>query len=208
MKQIIAVLTVILMTLTPALAEPAPSRTLDYFWFTHGGELPSQSYEITETDGEFILTRDDDATAQIDSAVLDALMDIIDAYDVAAWDGFHESESYVLDGETFSLSVRFSDGAEVQASGDNRFPDHYHDFSSAVTRLLDTVLDGELTGTYRYEGNGVGGDFTITFEEATKTSVCNKNCIISAHSKSLTKHIICLRKTHCENCNLCAVLIL
>ena len=165
MKQIIAVLTAILMTLTPALAEPAPSRTLDYFWFTHGGELPSQSYEITETDGEFILTRDDDATAQIDSAVLDALMDIIDACDVAVWDGFHESEPYVLDGETFSLSVRFSDGAEVQASGDNRFPDRYHDFSSAVTRLLDTVLDGELTGTYRYEGNGVGGDFTITFEE-------------------------------------------
>ncbi len=68
----------------------------------------------------------------------------------------------VLDGEGFSLEIDFADGVSVHASGDNAFPDRYFSFQSAVLDILKREKMAVLAGAYQYEGEGIGGDFTIT----------------------------------------------
>ena len=46
----------------------------------------------------------------------------------------------VLDGESFSLSIRFRDGSTVEASGNNRFPNTYQDFRIELNELANTML--------------------------------------------------------------------
>ena len=65
-----------------------------------------------------------------------ALMDVIDRYDVASWDGFAESRDYVLDGEGFWLEITLTDGTRVLARGDNAFPEHYFD---AMGEMWETL---------------------------------------------------------------------
>lgn len=170
MKRIIALLLAAALFASVSLAESTAQsgdarRTLTYFWFIRGGYLPPESYEITEADGTFILTRDDGASAPIGLSVTDDLLDIIEDYGLFSWDGFDESDPFALDGEGFTLIATFSDGMSLSASGENAFPDHYFDAAEAITRLLDTALDGDAAGTYRYEEAGFGGNFTITLRE-------------------------------------------
>ena len=157
----------LILSAAAALAEPAAgdAAALTYFWFTRGGYLPPESYEIVLADGAYTLTRDDGATAVLEPSTLEALMALLADYDLYAWDGFHESMSEVLDGEGFGLNVSFSDGTGIDASGDNAFPDGYFAAADAIRRLLDAALDGAIPGTYRYEGEGFGGDFTLTLSD-------------------------------------------
>ena len=170
MKRILALLLACMLIPSVSRAEAAAAeangnRGLTYFWFSHGGYLPSKNYEITRHGGGYLLTRDDDASKQVEQPVIDGLLRIIEADDLYAWDGFHESMPDVLDGEDFSLYITFADGTDIDATGGNAFPNRYSDAAAKIEQLLDAALDGEIAGTYRYEGEGFGGDFTITFSD-------------------------------------------
>ena len=162
MKCFFSVFLVLLLVCVPALAE-APALT--YFWFSYGGYLPPQNYEVSFQDPFYQLKRDDGAACQLDMTVIERLLSIIEGYDLSTWDGFHENNPYVLDGEGFSLEIAFSDGTGIRAQGDNRFPAGYHGAAEEIVRLFDKALDGDFTGVYTYAGDGFGGDFTITLEE-------------------------------------------
>ena len=191
-KQVVVLLAVIVMAFASGQTGPAPDsgpevpaagagqgepagdeRVLDRFWFTCGGYLPPQSYEIVRDGDGYVLARDDEATARMDQTAVDSLMGIIGDYGLYAWDGFNESAQYVLDGEGFGLSVSFSDGTTIEASGDNAFPPNYQAAVPEIMHLLDTALDGNPAGIYRYgeEGGGDGvtitiaGDGTFTFRD-------------------------------------------
>lgn len=146
--------------LTGALADSETALTL--FRYTHGGYVVPQTYEIALLEDGYSLTENDGDPQPIDAVVVEEIMQIIEDYDVRAWDGFHESDPYVLDGEGFSLEIRFSDGASVDASGDNAFPTGYHGAINGIEAVLERVRMERIAGTYRYEGEGLGGDFTIT----------------------------------------------
>ena len=89
---------------------------------------------------------------------------MIAQYGLMSWDGFQESNPDVLDGESFILHLAFSDGKEVQAWGDNAFPDGYDEAAARVDAIFTQEEMAFLSGTYVYEGEGFGGDFTITLE--------------------------------------------
>lgn len=71
-----------------------------------------------------------------DAAWLQDFARLLAEHDAAAWDGFAETDDNVLDGEGFSLSIRFLDGRKVQASGSNRFPAGWQDVESGVRKLF------------------------------------------------------------------------
>ena len=137
-------------------------HVLTRFYFSRGGYMVPQSREICFAEDGCAVRVDDNEPRPFDPAAAAELVQIIKDYRLDAWDGFHESDSRVLDGENFSLEMEYSDGTTVYASGENAFPDGYH----AVTAALDDILRREemgfLAGVYRYEGEGCGGDFTIT----------------------------------------------
>ena len=161
MKRFISVFLVFLLVCAPALAE---EPALTYFWFSFGGYLPPQTYEVTFNDSVCQLKRDDGAACQLDQAEIEKLLKIIEDYDLFAWDGFNKSNPFVLDGEGFSLEIAFSDGTGIRAHGDNRFPAGYQGAAAEIVRLFDQALDGDFIGVYTYAGEGFGGDFTITLE--------------------------------------------
>ena len=59
---------------------------------------------------------------------------------VPKWDGYHRSNTRVLDGTTFSFEAVLADGKTVSASGSNSFPDGYRTFNTALQTLV-TVLE-------------------------------------------------------------------
>ena len=146
-------------------------NALSRFWFTRGGYLPSRSYEVFQLDDGYYLWANAGPSRKLDAAVVEALEGIIEEYGLISWDGFDESDSNALDGEGFCLDIAWEDGAAVHAAGDNAFPNGYFDAADAIEDLLCAVIPGEpesVTGLYRYEGEGFGGDFTIrVFEDET-----------------------------------------
>ena len=155
----LCILVLILAAHGPARSE---EKALVRFEFSRGGYLPPQSYALTVRSEGCFLSRDGGAEREIDLSVADEPRRIMEKYGVEAWNGFHETDPDVLDGEGFSLIVQFSDGSEVYASGDNAFPAGYFDAVSEFELLLNAAV---VCGTYRYEKEGFGGDFTITLEK-------------------------------------------
>ncbi len=162
MKRFLSVFLVILLACAPALAE---ETLLTYFWYSFGGYMPPQNYEVSFEDPIYQLKRDDGVTCQLDQAVVERLLSIIESYDLSAWDGFDENNPYALDGEGFSLEIAFSDGTSIHALGDNSFPAGYFGAKEEIVRLFNQALDGDFAGIYTYPGDGFGGRFTITLEE-------------------------------------------
>jgi hypothetical protein len=72
----------------------------------------------------------------VSTDTVESLMDVIETYDIASWDGFDESAKYVLDGEGFSLEIQFTDGTSISARGDNRFPERYFEAMGEIWEIL------------------------------------------------------------------------
>ena len=140
----------------------AENHVLTRFRFTQGGEMVPRSWEITFYDGSCRIQDDEGESREFDSALAEELKQVIAEYDLEAWDGFHESDPNVLDGQSFSLELTYADGSTVYASGENAFPEHYFDAITSITAILEKEKMSHIAGTYRYEGEGFGGDFTLT----------------------------------------------
>ena len=61
MKRFICIIILALLLCAPAMAEDA---ALTYCWFSFGGYLPSQTYEVTLEEGIYRLERDDGASCK------------------------------------------------------------------------------------------------------------------------------------------------
>lgn len=71
-----------------------------------------------------------------DAALMDQAKEILERYEVGKWNGFDKTNSRVQDGSSFSLSVTFTNGEELKASGQNSFPPNY----SSVFRELNALI--------------------------------------------------------------------
>ncbi len=65
---------------------------------------------------------------------------LLDELDLAAWDGYRQEDSAVLDGESFSLNVAFEDGSGIDAVGTNRFPDGYYEKKGAIQAFFEALM--------------------------------------------------------------------
>ena len=144
------------------------NRRITHFELVLSSDMPSRCYEIFSLEDGYWLSNYNGPARHLDEETVQELQQIIEIYDVLSWDGFEGSNPYVLDGEGFRLDIEFSDGVKVHATGDNSFPEHYFDASYAMESLLEQAFEdsfGTVCGTYVYEGEGFGGDFTITLNE-------------------------------------------
>lgn len=168
MKKLIALALMLCCALPAARAEgAAPARTVESLWFTYGGYNMPVAYNVFRLDGASWLCIDRVPARAVGPEVMEGLTAVAERYDLAAWDGFDGENPGVLDGTMFSFSLTFSDATTVQATGDNRFPAHYHEAAAEIEALLRAAwgdTPASLPGTYRYEGDGFGGDFTVTLE--------------------------------------------
>lgn len=113
-----------------------PVRTLSYFYLYRSGEINYDSYQITMDAEGYHVSVNEGEGRPVSAETVDALYRVIDAYDVASWDGFSESEPFVLDGEGFWLDYNLTDGTRVHATGDNAFPEHYFEAMGEMWDIL------------------------------------------------------------------------
>lgn len=100
-------------------------------------------YDIELRDGKYIasikptdIPDEDKKEFEIDEKTVKEIEKKLTEYKVFGWDGFHESDHNVLDGDSFSFSLNLSNGESVSASGYMRWPENYRD----VRNYLDEVL--------------------------------------------------------------------
>ena len=111
-------------------------RKLSTFSVYRYGEIRYDSYNIfLDKDGYHVSVNEEEPVPMNEEAV-QALMEVIETYEVSSWDGFSKANENVLDGEGFSLEIGFTDGTCVKADGDNAFPDHYVDAMGEIWNIL------------------------------------------------------------------------
>ena len=108
-----------------------------YLYFRGKPDIHYDSYAITREPDGYRASVNDGEPQAIDGAVVEALARAVEEYDLARWDGFRESREFVLDGESFWLELRLTDGSHISASGDNAFPEGYFPAISAIQDILD-----------------------------------------------------------------------
>ena len=116
-----------------------PVRNLSSLYAHRFGEIMFDSYSITMNEAGYSLTTNEETEQTIGTETVNALMKVIDTYDVISWDGFNESDPNVLDGEGFWLDFAFTDGTRVQARGNNAFPEHYFEAMGTIWSILTDV---------------------------------------------------------------------
>ena len=140
----------------------AGNHFLTRFYFSRGGYMVPQSYEVFLQDGNYYLSENHSGPKLLDASFAADLLRCIDDYALESWSGFNESNPYVLDGESFILALGFADGTSVSASGNNAFPENYYGAINEIETIFEKWKMAQIAGTYLYEGGGFGGDFTIT----------------------------------------------
>ena len=145
-----------------AEAAAADGHALTRFYFSRWGELVPRTWEVVREGDGFVLTEDEEEPRPFPAELAAALEQAIADYGMEKWNGEYSTEYEVLDGECFSLQMEFADGTSVSAYGNNAFPPRYFEAMGAVDEIFEREKRGTLAGTYRYEKEGFGGDFTIT----------------------------------------------
>ena len=141
---------------------------VEQFFLTRSTDLPSVTFELLHIRDDWYFCQDAGIPRKVTPALIQELNRIVSQYDLISWNGFSENDPDVLDGEMFSLHMVMADGTNVSAAGCNVFPDHYFEFTGEIDRLLREIPVSPacvLPGEYRYEGEGFGGNFTLTVSE-------------------------------------------
>ena len=123
-------------------------------WYYGGGELGGRhSYTLTNKDGSYaeleVITREEwDApettfTCRVDPSYLDEINVIIEAHNLenAQYNG---GENYVLDGDTWSLTVRYKDGSRFELEEHQDFSDSEYDGILAIRDMLEELYESNM----------------------------------------------------------------
>ena len=140
----------------------ATGHVLRRFSFSRWGELKPRSWEVVWEEGGCTLGEDEGAARPFPAELATELAQVVADYDLESWNGVYSTDYEVLDGECFSLELEFADGATVFANGENAFPEGYDEATGAMDAIFEREKMGAIAGTYRCDGEGFGGDFTIT----------------------------------------------
>jgi len=108
-----------------------------------------QGYEFRAENGKYtayfyMANEDEPYPVPVDQAWVDTLNGIIRQYRMMGWDGFHGSDSMLLDGTQFSIDFTFADGTAVHAGGYGSFPENYGDASRAIDAHFLQLLPEDM----------------------------------------------------------------
>lgn len=130
--------------------DTAPKETdtpLTYISFSHSGSSIDQcfSYAAYMDDGvmlaDFCLYGAEEITGvPLDADEAQAVLALPTQADFLLWDGFHRTSRDMLDGDSFSLTMRFADGTSLSASGSNAYPEGYQAGYSAILTCFDAII--------------------------------------------------------------------
>lgn len=128
-----------------ASGEQSPINT---FYYSYNASIGGDSYSysvIEEDDKHFFVFESmlypeyGEMKREVAESFLDQLTQLYQEYHLASWNGFHQSNEYVLDGDGFSLTINLQDGASLTAGGTNSYPEGYRDFREKMEELFSPM---------------------------------------------------------------------
>ena len=134
-------------------SDTAPVSVSDivYFSFYYGGGTTvngGSSYSAEASDDHIHLVIKPDGVSDDDVLELDVgydfledLQEVIDKNDIGSWNGFDKTDTGVLDGQSFNLSIYMENGDVVNASGYEAYPDGFSDAASDIEALFMGVYE-------------------------------------------------------------------
>lgn len=124
------------------------SMEVTEFTFSHNGMSRYDCYEFTveKTSEGALLTMQPFGGAKIgrtriDAGILDRLSQLAKTHNMKAWDGFDKTNSNILDGSGFNLSVTFEDGRAISASGSNAMPKGYWEALPDIEKVFTELQE-------------------------------------------------------------------
>ena len=82
----------------------------------NGCKVTIKPYEVPDED-EISLYVSDNVSKKVE--------EVLNKYNVVKWDGFKGNDPYVLDGDSFSMTLTLDNDEEISASGYMDWPDNY-----------------------------------------------------------------------------------
>lgn len=149
---LLVVITVVFASCVFKPEQPEPESfgeplKLKEFSFSHSGTSVEDIYFFTLTVQEEGLhfyaelnAGQNTTDTYIDGSALDELGVIAGKYRLDEWDGFDKTNSDVLDGSGFSLSMTLADGRTVSARGSNATPKRYGEAYGEICRVFDLLV--------------------------------------------------------------------
>ena len=173
MKRILVIMLMCAMLLfSAAMAEQPILVSCAYSIY---GGMDNEDFTCTirlDDSSDFVLLtlaeRDSFEAYSLPRKALDDVAELMAAYNPAGWSSLPEREEYALDAPERRIELVYSDGSEYTLCNDRETEGPiFADTESLLMGYLGEWRGAELdadavAGTYRYESEGFGGDFTIT----------------------------------------------
>ena len=125
----------------------ATDAPLEQFSFSHSGSSVDQCFSYTAYMENGVMLADfslygaEEITGvQLDADEADAVLALPAQADFLLWDAFRRAAGDVLDGDSFSLTLRFADGTEISAFGSNAYPEGYPAGYAAIRNCFDPII--------------------------------------------------------------------
>lgn len=118
---------------------------LSYSYTNGYGVNQNVSYKIDCEDKcvltikEYEKNEDDLITIKLSSENMDEFEKILNKCHILSWKGFSKSDKNVLDGDSFSFSLRYNDDEKVSASGYMMYPDYYNKFQKEFEEYVSSL---------------------------------------------------------------------
>lgn len=125
----------------------------DYCNYTVGGDMNGSYYNVRAVrDGDACVITVAEAEVHSDpflnqtytagSAVFEKIAEVIEKYDAWSWSDLPNSEEFILDGATTSISIEFEDGTKrISFSDSKEIPDGKY---AAFNEILNVMLDAAV----------------------------------------------------------------
>lgn len=138
---VIIIVIIVIMCLSKKGGKITNIKSIKFFYSTGNGINESVSYELKCNNNCTITVKkegvsDEDATKiDVDKNVLDCVEKVLNKYNVSSWNGFDKNNRYVLDGNSFSLSIDY-DNKSINAHGYMMWPKNYKEVKKELDRIF------------------------------------------------------------------------
>jgi len=151
---VIVFLIVIALLCTKLLNKKIELKNIKYFSFSYSNGYAINSniiYTLKKENNKLFVSIkpygiDDEEKLEtaVDSSFLSDLENVLNKYNVGSWNGFNKNNKYVLDGDSFSLSVNLENDKSISAHGYMEWPNNYNSVKEELDKLFMDIYIKEL----------------------------------------------------------------
>ena len=123
-------------------------ESFDFYYSNGYMAYSDQVYTLEYADGGYIakikpafVPKEEELSFPVEESFARELEDLLREYEIGRWHGFQWSDSGVLDGDSFGLSVRMQGDTHIRAYGYMAWPRNYGDFSAAVEAQFEKLRE-------------------------------------------------------------------